>query len=199
MDSDAPLPQSAPPDVSGLLAAWRSGDQKALDRLMPFLYDELRRMARRYMEGEHSAVTLESAALVNEAYLRLIELRRIQWQDRAHVLAISARMMRRILVEHARKRQAQKRGGLARRVSLAEADHAALGCDVDLVELDTALRDLAAFDERKTLVIELRFFGGLSVAEAATALGVSEETVLRDWRLARAWLFARLKGPPDAT
>jgi len=151
------------------------------------------------MEGEHSAVTLESAALVNEAYLRLIELRRIQWQDRAHVLAISARMMRRILVEHARKRQAQKRGGLARRVSLAEADHAALGCDVDLVELDTALRDLAAFDERKTLVIELRFFGGLSVAEAATALGVSEETVLRDWRLARAWLFARLKGPPDAT
>lgn len=199
MDVESPLTDFAPPDVSSLLVLWRSGDRAALDKLVPFLYDELRLMARRYMNVERSALTLESAALVNEAYLRLVKLERVQWQDRAHVLAVSARMMRRILVEHARKRHAEKRGGLEHRVNLAEADIAAAACDVDLVELDMALRALAAFDERKALVIELRFFGGLSVAETAEALAVSQETVLRDWKLARGWLFGRLMGPPDAS
>ena len=193
------MPSISPGDLSGLLAAWSCGDREALDRLMPTLYDELRRIARQYMEREPAAQTLESAALVNEAYLRLLELRRITWQDRAHVLAISARMMRRVLVEHARKRRALKRGGLMQRVSLEEAEDAARARAVDLIELDDALLALAEFSERSVQMIELRFFGGLTVAEAAKVLGVSEETVLRDWKLARAWLFGRLKGPADAT
>ena len=176
-----------------------AADRRALDRLMPMLYDELRRTARQYMEREPAAQTLESAALVNEAYLRLLELKHITLQDRAHVLAISARMMRRVLVEHARKRRALKRGGLMQRVSLEEAEDAASARAVDLIELDDALLALAQFSERSAQMIELRFFGGLTVAETAKVLGVSEETVLRDWKLARAWLFGRLKGRADAT
>lgn len=193
------MPTISPSDLSGLLTAWSGGDRRALDRLMPVLYDELRRIARQYLGREPAAATLESAALVNEAYLRLVELKRIEWQDRAHVLAVSARMMRRVLVEHARRRHAGKRGGIAQRVSLEEAEGAGKVTAVDLIELDDALRALAQFNERGAQMIELRFFGGLTVAETAKVLSISDETVLRDWKLARAWLFGRLKRPDDAT
>jgi len=177
--------------VTALLAAWSRGDEAALNELMPIVQSELRALARRLMRGERGGHTLQTTALVNEAYVRLVDLTRIRWQDRAHFFAMSARLMRRILVDHARSRAYQKRGGGARRISLSEAI-VATGRDPDLVELDDALAALAAVDGRKSQVVELRFFGGLSVEETAEALQVSPETVARDWRLAKAWLLRRL-------
>lgn len=180
-------------DVTHLLLAWSQGDESALRQLVPVVHAELRRIARRQMRREREDHTLQTTALVNEVYLRLIDVARVRWQDRAHFFAMSSRLMRRVLVDHARSRRYLKRGGGATHVSLS---HALRGSDErgpDLVALDDALQSLAAVDERKSRVIEMRFFGGLSVAETAEALGVSPETVMRDWRLARAWLLRELR------
>jgi len=185
---------SDPAAVTALLQAWRAGDNGALAELVPVVHGELRRLALRYMAAERSDHTLQVTALVNEAYIRLVDLKRMQWQDRVHFFAMSARLMRRILVDHARTRGFEKRGGAAERVPLDDgllvADHDRR----DLVALDVALSDLAAADERKARVVELRFFGGLSVKETALVLGISVETVGRDWRLAKAWLARELTG-----
>jgi RNA polymerase sigma factor (TIGR02999 family) len=181
-------------DVSRLLADWRDGDQGALDRLMPLVYDELRRMARRYMRGERENHTLQSSALVNEAYMRLADHMGMDWQNRAHFFGVAAQAMRRVLVDHARTRNVQKRGGGAFKVALDDAIDVAEEKAAELVALDDALRALAAFDERKARVVELRYFGGLTAEEAAEVLGVSLATVEREWRTARAWLVRELGG-----
>jgi RNA polymerase sigma factor (TIGR02999 family) len=178
--------------VTDLLLAWGQGDAAALDRLIPLVRVELHRLARRHMRREHTGHTLQTTALVNEAYLRLVDLGRVRWQDRAHFFAMSARLMRRVLVDHARSRQFVKRGGGARRIPFDEG-LVSVERNVDLVELDDALRRLADLDPRKGQVVEMRFFAGLSVEETATALGVSPVTVMRDWRVARAWLFKELR------
>jgi RNA polymerase sigma factor (TIGR02999 family) len=183
---------SSPAHVTDLLVAWSGGDEQALAKLMPLVHGELRRLARRQMAGERQGHTLQTTALINEAYLRLIDLTRIRWQDRAHFLAISARLMRRILVDHARARRYAKRGGGAATVSLEEALVVTSDSRPDLVALDDALKALAAIDSRKSQVVEMRFFGGLSVEETAEALGVSPQTVMRDWRLAKVWLLREL-------
>ncbi len=182
--------------VTDLLVAWGEGDPSALERLIPLVHEELRRLARRQMAGERPGHTLQTTALVNEAYLRLVDLSRVRWQDRTHFFAMSARLMRRILVDHARTRQSLKRGGGARLVSLDEALVVSEGRGEDLVALDDALHALAKTAPRKSQVVELRFFGGLSVEETAEALGVSPETVMRDWRLAKVWLLRELGGEP---
>jgi RNA polymerase sigma factor (TIGR02999 family) len=187
-----PSPDRARLHVTELLLAWGSGDRSALDQLMPLVHQELRRLARLQMRGERDNHTLQTTALVNEAFLRLIDLRRIQWQDRAHFLALSARLMRRILVDHARSRNYQKRGGGAAPVALDDILVAPPERGADLVALDDALEDLARVDRRKSQVVELRFFGGLSVEETAEALSVSAETVMRDWRLAKVWLLRQI-------
>jgi RNA polymerase sigma factor (TIGR02999 family) len=180
--------------VTRLLHAWTAGDRLALDQLIPVVHRELRRLARRHMRGERVDHTLQTTALINEAYMRLVDISRVQWRDRAHFFAMAARLMRRILVDHARARGYQKRGGGAPKVSFDEALQAVQQRSHDLVALDDALLALEAVDARKSQVIELRFFGGLSVEETATALDVSADTVLRDWRLARAWLRRELEG-----
>ena len=187
----------APGAVTELLLAWSEGDEGALERLVPLVEAELRRLARGYMARERRGHTLQITALVNEAFLRLADARRLRWQDRAHFLGISARLMRRVLVDHARSRGFQKRGGGAQQVTLSDAlpGSAEPAVDlVDLVALDRALEALAAVDVRKSRVIELRFFGGLSVEEAAEVLHVSSDTVKRDWRLAKLWLLRELDG-----
>ncbi len=187
----------SPSEVTGLLIAWGQGDESALERLMPLVHDELRRLARRQMQNERPGHTLQTSALVNEAYLRLIDLSRVRWQDRSHFFAMSARLMRRILVDHARARRSLKRGGGARKVTLdEEALLVAREHGPDLLALDDALNALALLDPRKSQVVEMRFFGGLSVEESAEALHVSRETVMRDWRLARAWLLRELGAAP---
>jgi RNA polymerase sigma-70 factor (ECF subfamily) len=184
-----------PPGVTQLLVAWREGDDEALDKLTPLVYQELRRVARRHMGKERLGHTLQATALVNEVYLRLVDVKRVQWQDRAHFFAMAARLMRRVLVDAARARRYQKRGGDARVVSFDE-ELLVPPSGPDLVTLDDALRALEAIDERKGKVVELRFFAGLSVEEAAAALGVSPETVTRDWKFARAWLRTELSKRP---
>ena len=180
-------------DISTLLRAWSDGDQSALERLTPAVYEELRRLAHHYMRGERAGHSLQTTALVNEAYMRLVDFTRMQWQDRAHFFAVSARVMRRILVDHAR-RQNVKRGADAIHVSLEEV--AVVGGDrtADLVALDDALNALARLDSRKVQIIEMRFFGGLSVEEAAEVLKVSPATVRRDWSIAKLWLYRELGG-----
>ena len=186
---------SAPaPDCTGLLRAWGQGDRAALDHLMPLVHDELRRIASRYMRRERPGNSLQTTALVNEAYLRLIDVHHVEWRDRAHFFAISARMMRRILVDHARARGYQKRGGGAQRVSLEESVMVSPQPPAELVKLDEALTALSAQDHRKARVVELRFFGGLSVEETAAVLNVAPQTVLRDWSLAKSWLAREMKG-----
>lgn len=181
-------------EVSLLLRAWTDGDQHALDKLTPIVYDELRRLARFYMSGERSGHTLQTTALVNEAYLRLTDYKRMRWENRAHFFAVSAQLMRRILVDHARRHNL-KRGAGVQHVSLE--DTAVVGeRDEDLVVLDEALQALGRFDSRKAQVVELRFFGGLSVEETAEVLKVSPVTVMRDWSTARAWLYREMKGEP---
>ncbi len=183
-------------NVSTLLRAWSGGDQGALDLLTPIVYKELHCLANRYMKGERSGHSLQATALVNEAYMRLADYKRMQWQDRAHFFAVSAQVMRRILVEHARRHNL-KRGGGVHHVSLEEAAFV-VGIDgsqdTDLVVLDDAMNALARIDPRKVQVVEMRFFGGLSVEETAEVLHVSEVTVKREWRAAKLWLYRKLTG-----
>jgi RNA polymerase sigma factor (TIGR02999 family) len=176
-----------------LLRAWSQGDGTALDRLVPLVYEELHRLARRYMRQERPDHTLQATSLVNEAYLRLIDVNRVEWRDRAHFLAVAAQMMRRILVEFARNRHRQKRGGGAVRVSLDDVQELAGANEHDLVALSDALNGLATFDSRMSKIVELRFFGGLTVAETAEVLNISPETVMRDWKTAKAWLLRELE------
>ena len=194
MPSRTPSPNGSRAHVTELLLEWGGGDRAALDELVPIIHEELRRLARHQMRGERDNHTLQTTALVNEAFLRLVDLRRIQWQDRAHFLALSARLMRRILVDHARSRSYQKRGAGVANVTLDESLIASPERGIDLVALDDALEDLARVDARKSQVVELRFFGGLSVEETAEALKVSPETVTRDWRLAKDWLLREISG-----
>ena len=181
-------------EVTGLLRAWGRGDDTALEQLVPLVEQELHRIARRCMVGERPGHSLQATALVNEAYVRLIDVQHVNWQDRAHFLAMSARLMRRILVDWARAKRYQKRGGGAVKVTFTDALAVSDEPGHDLVALDDALEALATFDERKSRVIELRFFGGLSVEETAVALGVSPDTVMRDWKLAKAWLRREVGG-----
>jgi RNA polymerase sigma factor (TIGR02999 family) len=185
---------TAPSDVTGLLRAWGQGDEAALQKLVPLVYDQLHVAARRYVAGERPGHTLQATALIHETYLRLVGVRRVKWQNRAHFLAICARLMRRILVDFARSRGYQKRGGNATDVDFDEALLVSSDPGVNLVALDDALRTLADVDERKSRVVELKFFGGLSVKETAEVLKVSVDTVMRDWKLAKAWLLRELSG-----
>jgi RNA polymerase sigma factor (TIGR02999 family) len=187
------------PEITTLLKAWRGGDQAALDRLTPLVYEHLRRLARQYVKKEHSPARLDATALVHEAYVRLVDAQSVDWQDRAHFYAVSARIMRRILVDAARARRSTKRGG-----DMQRGDHSTMmnlyhlpasGTDraAEICALDDALNALAQMDPRRARVVELRFFGGLSVEETGEALGVSPQTVMRDWKLARAWLSRELR------
>ena len=179
----------SPGTISRLLVDWRDGDKTALDRLVPLVYRELRRLAGYYMRRQRADHTLQTSALINEAYLRLIDHKNMRWENRAHFYAVAAQAMRRILVDHARSRGYQKRGGGAIRVSFDEAVIGGEERCAELIELDDALKDLAAIDPRKSQVVELRYFGGLSVDETAEALGVSPVTVMREWRSAKGWLL----------
>jgi len=192
------MPLRSPTDVTDLLHAWSNGDRSALDRLVPLVYQELRSLARRYMRQERADHTLQATSLINEAYVRLIDVNRIQWQSRAHFLAVAAQAMRRILVESARRRHRQKRGGDVVLVALDESQDIGHDKGADLVALSDALTALASFDARMGQVVELRFFGGLSVEETADVLHVSPETVMRDWKTAKAWLLRELsQGNPE--
>jgi RNA polymerase sigma factor (TIGR02999 family) len=180
--------------VTGLLQAWSDGDDAALEQLLPLVEAELKRLARGYMARERRGHTLQASALINEAFLRLTGARRLRWQDRAHFLGISARLMRRVLVDHARARGYQKRGGGAFKTTLNEALAVSPAPSLDLVALDRALEKLATVDARKSRVVEMRFFGGMSVEETAEALHMSTDTIKRDWRLAKLWLLRELEG-----
>src|SRR5271157_3076724 len=193
MQRSSQTTESNTQDVSTLLRAWSGGDQNALEKLTPIVYEELHRLARRYMRRERPGHSLQTTALVNEAYLRLLDYKRIEWQDRAHFFAISAQLMRRILVEHARRHNL-KRGGGVQHVSLEEAAVVGGGRAADMVALDDAMNALARLDPRKVQVVEMRFFGGLSVEETAEVLKVSPITVMRDWSTAKAWLYRELAG-----
>ena len=192
----------SPPEtaqVTVLLKAWAAGDAAALDRLTPLVYDELHRMARRYMRNERAGKTLQTTALVNEAYIRLVDVNNVNWSDRVHFFAVSAQMMRRILVDAARARGSAKRGGLAKRVAhstavnLDEIPDASSNREAVLIAVDDALQRLTEFDPRKAQVVELRYFGGLSVEESAEVLKISPQSVMRDWKLAKAWLTRELR------
>jgi RNA polymerase sigma factor (TIGR02999 family) len=181
-------------EITELLAEWREGNQTALDELYPLVYDELHRLARRYMSRERKGHTLQTTALINEAYVRLVDQRSVQWANRSHFFAISAQIMRRILIDHARRHAYAKRGGGARPVSL---DETATVIDNDLSEflrLDEALKSLAELDPRRSQVVELKYFGGLNNDEIAGVLKISKNTVIRDWNMARAWLYGQLTG-----
>jgi RNA polymerase sigma-70 factor (ECF subfamily) len=184
---------SRPQEISALLKAWSNGDHVALDQLTPIVYGELRRLARHYLRGERANTTLQTTALVNEAYLKLVDFKSMRFKDRAHFFAVSAQLMRRILVDHARRRNL-KRGGGVQHISIEETIALAPERSTDLIMLDNAMHALARFDFRKAKVVELRFFGGLSVEETAEALNVSPITVMRDWNSARAWLYRELSG-----
>ncbi len=188
------MEDSSPSEITTLLHAWRDGDRVALDKLVPLVYGELRRLAHRYLVRERDCQSFRSAALLHEAYIRLADLNRIEWRDRAHFFSIAARFMRRILVDRARARTYLKRGGGAGEVGLDEAPSVTSRSGLDFVRLHDALNALAHFDPRKAGVVELRFFGGLSEQETAEVLGVSRETVKRDWRIAKLWLLGELTG-----
>jgi RNA polymerase sigma factor (TIGR02999 family) len=191
-DADQPRGHTVE-DVSMLLHAWSEGDGRALEKLMPIVYDELRRLGRRYMRGERCGHSLQTTALVNEAYTRLVDYKRMQWQDRAHFFAVSAQLMRRILVDHARSHNL-KRGAGVHHVSLDEAAVVCGDVETDLAALDDAMNALGRRDPRKVQVVEMRYFGGLSIEETAEVLKVSPVTVKREWRSARAWLYRELTG-----
>ena len=188
-----PVTTSREGNVSTFLRAWSDGDQKALDQLTPIVYDELRRLAGHYLRREHTGHSLQATALVNEAYLRLVDYKRMRWENRAHFFAVSAQLMRRILVDHARRHNL-KRGGGVPHVALEDTAVVGGGRAENLVVLDDALQALARMDARKARVVELRFFGGLSVEETAEVLQVSPGTVMRDWSTARAWLYREMGG-----
>jgi RNA polymerase sigma factor (TIGR02999 family) len=181
-------------EITGLLKAWSSGDQAALERLVPLIYDELYRLARGFMNRELPGHPLQVTALVNEAYLRLANWKEAQWENRAHFFGVAAQLMRRVLVDFARHRDYEKRGGGAQHVQFDEATPLAVQRDADFVALDDALKSLSAMDARKARIVELKFFGGLSVEEIAEVLKISPRTVMREWGLARAWLFRELSG-----
>ncbi len=183
---------SPPHEITQLLVAWNQGDNLALDRLVPLVEAELRRLARTYMRRERESHTLQTTALINEAYVRLIDAHNVAWQSRAHFYGIAAHLMRRILVDFARKRNYRKRGGGSHQISFDETMAISVSADPNIVWLDEALTELARIDERKARVVELRFFGGLTEKETAAALTVSPETVRRDWRLAKSWLLRQL-------
>jgi RNA polymerase sigma factor (TIGR02999 family) len=191
MNRDATL---SPHEITQLLEDWSNGNQAALDTLYPLVHDELLRMARRYMSRERKDHTLQTTALINEAYLRLVEQRHVHWQNRAHFFAISAQIMRRILIDHARRYNYAKRGAGAQKISLDETAVAARDRATELLSLDEALHRLAEIDPRRSRVVELRFFGGLDNDEIAAVLKISPNTVTRDWNLARAWLYQELSG-----
>ncbi len=182
------VPEERSPEITKLLLAWGRGEQKALDKLYPLVYEELRRLARRHMRHERTGHTLQTTALVNEAYMRLAESQKIRWQNRAQFFALSAELMRRVLVDFARSRRSLKRGGEAEQLSLDKALVISSKKNPDLVALDEAMQALAAVAPRKSRVVELRFFGGLSVEETAEVLHISPETVMRDWKFAKAWI-----------
>ena len=179
-------------EITQLLAEWSGGNQSALDELYPLVYDELHRLARRYMSRERKGHTLQTTALINEAYVRLVDQKNVQWANRSHFFAISAQIMRRILIDHARRHAYAKRGGGAQQVSLDEAAVVASGIGSELIRLDEALQTLSKLDQRRCHVVELRYFGGLNNEEIAGVLNVSENTVTRDWNMARAWLYQQL-------
>jgi RNA polymerase sigma factor (TIGR02999 family) len=179
-------------NLTALLVEWREGDQAALDRLMPLVYDQLRRIAHRYVQRERDGHTLQTSALVNEAYLRLAD-QKVVWQNRSHFFAVTARVMRHILIDHARRRRYAKHGGQARQVPIEEASTMSLERAAELIALEEALDELGKLDERKSRVVELRYFGGLSLEETADVLQISLMTVRRDWRAAKAWLYRRMK------
>lgn len=181
-------------EITELLAEWRDGNQSALDELYPLVYDELHRLARRYMSRERKGHTLQTTALIHEAYVRLVDQRNVQWANRSHFFAISAQIMRRILIDHARRHAYAKRGGGARQVSLEEAATIVPDHSEELLRLDEALKSLAEMDPRRSQVVELRYFGGLNNEEIAGVLHISENTVTRDWNMARAWLYQQLTG-----
>ena len=181
-------------EITQLLVEWSDGNQSALDELYPLVYEELHRLARRYMNRERKGHTLQTTALINEAYVRLVDQRNVHWANRSHFFAISAQIMRRILIDHARRQAYAKRGGGAQQVSLEEAAIIVPDQSVDLVRLDEALKSLAEMDPRRSQVVELRYFGGLNNEEIAGVLKVSENTVTRDWNMARAWLYQQLGG-----
>jgi len=183
-------------DVTALLVSWTDGDEDALNRLVPLVEHELRRLARRQMGGERPGHVLQATALVNEAYLRLVDIQRVRWRNRAHFFAVAARLMRRILVDAARSQQYKKRGGGARRVEFDEALLVSAEAPERLVALDDALQALASVAERKSRVVELRYFGGLTVDETAEVLNISAETVMRDWKFAKTWLLRELSRMP---
>ena len=179
-------------EITQLLAEWSDGNQSALDELYPLVYDELHRLARRYMSRERKGHTLQTTALINEAYVRLVDQKNVHWANRSHFFAISAQIMRRILIDHARRRAYAKRGGGAQQVSLDEAMAMTSGIGAELLRLDEALKTLAEMDPRRCQVVEMRYFGGLNNEEIAGVLHVSENTVTRDWNMARAWLYQQL-------
>jgi RNA polymerase sigma-70 factor (ECF subfamily) len=183
---------SSPKSVTQLLIEWREGDETALDQLIPLVYEEMRRLARYYMRRERPGHTLQTTALINEAYIRLVDHKGMRWQNRAHFYGVAAQAMRRILVNHARSRHYEKRGGGAPMVELDEAATVARERAAEMVALDEALNQLAAVDPRQSKVVELRYFGGMSVEETAEVLGVSSVTVMRDWRAAKAWLLREI-------
>jgi RNA polymerase sigma-70 factor (ECF subfamily) len=185
--------RQSPKDITQLLHAWRQGEPEAFDKLIPLVYAELHRCAHRYMLRERAGHVLQTSALVNEAYIELLGAAKVNWQDRAHFFAVAAKLMRQILVHYARSQDSEKRSGKFRQVSLAEVAILSARPDADLVELDDALTALSRVDPRKARVVELRFFGGLSLEEAATVLAISPDTVWRDWDLARSWLYREMK------
>jgi len=186
------MKKPSPPELTRLLVAWTSGDAAALEKLSSAVYDELRHLARNYMRGERPGHTLQTTALVHEAFLRIIDWKNVEWKNRAHFFAVAAQMMRRILVDHARARRNLKRGGEWKQMTLAEAEFLSAKLPTDLVAIDDALRALEQVDRRKSQVVELRFFGGMTVEETAEVLKVSSDTVLNDWRLAKSWLLREL-------
>jgi RNA polymerase sigma factor (TIGR02999 family) len=186
-----------PQNITELLVGYGRGDKEALDQLMPIVYDELRRQAARYLRREQPGHTLQTTALIHEAYVRLVDQRNVQWQNRAHFFGIAAQLMRRILVDHARTKKRVKRGGSDVRVSLDDATVAVKGQDLDVVALDEALDRLAQIDEQQSRVVELRFFSGLTVEETAEVMHISKATVKRDWSMAKAWLHRELSGDTD--
>ncbi|MDH3284439.1 MAG: sigma-70 family RNA polymerase sigma factor [Acidobacteriota bacterium] len=181
-------------DVTGLLEDWRAGDERALAKLWPLVYDELHGLAERYMRRERAGHTLQATALVNEAYMKLVDQKRVDWKSSLHFVALAAQMMRRILVDHARGRDVAKRGGGARRISLDQAPEIAIEASMDVVAVDEALQQLTDIDPQLGKIVELRFFGGMTAEEIAEFLGISVPTVTRRWRMAKAWLFRHLSG-----
>ena len=184
---------SPPQDITELLIRWNNGDQSALEKLLPLVERELHRLAHQYMCREHTGHTLHTTALINETFVRLVDQKRVVWQNRAHFFGIAAKLMRRVLINHARDRHREKRGGHAVQISLSDVVLVSNEKSIELISLDEALDRLAAIDERKSRVVELRYFGGLSVEETAEVLGVSTITVNRDWKMARAWLAREVR------